>query len=163
MAQEKKIVIGSDGSGLELKEAVKKHLQEEGWEVTDLGTQSADQPKMYYLVAHEVAPRISSGEFRQGVLICGTGMGMNILANKYPNVYAAVCENTFAAKKARAINNANVLTMGGWITAPFVGCEIVDTFLNTEFLEGLEDWRQKNLTKAFATVQEYEQEIHNGK
>jgi len=160
---EKKIVIGSDGSGFELKEAVKKHLTEEGWEVTDLGTQSADQPKMYYLVAHEVAPRISSGEFEKGILICGTGMGMNILANKYPNVYAAVCENTFAAMKARAINNANVLTMGGWITAPFAGCAIVDTFLNTEFLQDLEDWRQKNLIKAFSTVQRYEGEIYGNK
>lgn len=157
---DKKIIIGSDGSGFELKEAVKAHLVELGYEVTDLGTQSADAPKPYFEVAHTVAPKISDGTFERGILICGTGMGMNILANKYPNVYAAVCENTYAAMKCRAINNANVLTMGGWITGSFTGCDIVDTFLNTEFLEGLEDWRQKNLTKAFATLQEYEKEIY---
>lgn len=159
----KKIIIGSDGSGFELKEAVKKHLEEKGYEVTDLGTQSADQPKPYYEVAHAVAPKVSDGTFERGILICGTGMGMNIVANKYPHVYAAVCENTYAAMKARAINNANILTMGGWITGSFVGCDIVDTFLSTDFLENLEDWRQKNLTKAFATVQEYEKEIYGEK
>ena len=157
---DKKIVMGSDGSGFELKEAVKSHLIEEGYEVTDLGTQSADQPRPYFEVAHEVAPLISKGEFERGILLCGTGMGMNIVANKYPHVYAAVCENTYAAMKCRAINNANVLTMGGWITGSFTGCDIADTFLNTEFLENLEEWRQKNLTKAFATVQEYEKEIY---
>ena len=158
---DKRIVIGSDGSGFELKEAVKEHLKEEGFEVTDLGTQSAQEPKPYYEVAHAIAPKISNGEFERGILICGTGMGMSIVANKYPHVYAAVCENTYAAMKSRAINNANVLTMGGWITGSFTGCDIADTFLKTEFLENLEDWRQKNLTKAFATVQEYEQEIYN--
>lgn len=160
MKYNKRIVIGSDGSGFELKEAVKKHLVEEGYEVVDLGTQSADSPIQYYLVVHAIAPKISSGEFQRGILICGTGMGMNIVANKYPHVYAAVCENTYAAMKSRAINNANVLAMGGWITAPFVGCDIADTFLNTDFLENLEDWRQENLTKAFSTVQEYEKEIY---
>ena len=159
MTYDKRIVIGSDGSGFELKEAVKKHLIEEGYEVVDLGTQSADSPIQYYLVVHAIVPKISSGEFQRGILICGTGMGMNIVANKYPHVYAAVCENTYAEMKSRAINNANVLAMGGWITAPFVGCDIADAFLNTDFLENLEEWRKENLTKAFSTVQEYEKEI----
>ena len=154
----KEIVIGSDGSGFALKEAVKKHLIDLGYLVTDLGTQEADKPMMYYLVAHEVALRISKGEFEKGILICGTGMGMSIVENKFPHVYAAVCENTYAAAKARAINNANVLTMGGWITAPEVGCAVTDAFLTTDFLENLEDWRQKNLIKAFSVVQEYEKE-----
>ena len=157
---EKRLVIGSDGSGFELKEAVKKHLVEDGYEVVDLGTQSAQEPRPYFEVAHEIAPKVSSGEFERGILICGTGMGMSIVANKYPRVYAAVCENTYAAMKSRAINNANILTMGGWITGSFTGCDIADTFLNTEFLENLEEWRQKNLVKAFATVQAYEKEIY---
>lgn len=157
---DRRIVIGSDGSGFTLKEAVKKHLEEQGYEVTDLGTQSADHPRMYYEVAHDVAPLISSGNFERGILICGTGMGMSILANKYPHVYAAVCENTYAAMKCRAINNANILTMGGWITAPWVGCDITDAFLHTEFLENLEEWRRKNLVRAFAQIQEYEKDIY---
>ena len=157
---EKRLVIGSDGSGFELKEAVKKHLVENGYEVVDLGTKIAQEPRPYFEVAHEIAPKVSSGEFERGILICGTGMGMSIVANKYPRVYAAVCENTYAAMKSRAINNANILTMGGWITGSFTGCDIADTFLNTEFLENLEEWRQKNLVKAFATVQAYEKEIY---
>lgn len=144
----KKIIIGSDKSGFSLKEAVKAYLLETGYDVTDGGTLSEENGKTYYEVASAVAQRISDGEFEKGILICGTGMGMAIVANKYKGVYAAVCENTFAAEKARAINDANVLTMGGWITGEFVGIEIVKTFLKTEFTQNLEDWRAKNLTKA---------------
>jgi ribose 5-phosphate isomerase B len=144
----KKIIIGSDKSGFSLKEAVKAYLLEAGYDVTDGGTLSEENGKPYYEVASAVAQRISDGEFEKGILICGTGMGMAIVANKYKGVYAAVCENTFAAEKARAINDANVLTMGGWITGEFVGIEIVKTFLKTEFTQNLEDWRAKNLTKA---------------
>ena len=96
----------------------------------------------YYMVAPVVAEKISVKEYERGILICGTGMGMAIVANKYPGVYAAVCENTYAAEKCRAINDANILTMGGWITADFAGCAIVDKFLNTAFTENTEPWRR---------------------
>ncbi len=157
----KKIVIGSDKSGFTLKEAVKAHLIELGYEVEDVGTQDPEQPKGYFLVAPVLAEKISKGEYEKGVLICGTGMGMSIVANKYPGVYAAVCQTVPAVHYARAINNANVLTMGGWVTAPEMGMAMVDEFLATEFLQGLEDWRQKNLVNAFATIQDMEKDIYS--
>ncbi len=156
----KKILIGSDKSGYELKEAVKAHLQEQGYEVEDCGTTDVEEPKGYFIVAPIAAKKVSEGEYEKAILICGTGMGMAVVANKFPGVYAAVCENTYAAEKARAINNANVLTMGGWITGSIVGCEMVDKFLNTEFTQGLEPWRQEFLKGAFATVQEIEKGIY---
>lgn len=157
----KKIVIGSDKSGFNLKEAVKAHLISLGYEVEDVGTQDPEQPKGYFMVAPVLAEKISRGEYEKGVLICGTGMGMSIVANKYPGVYAAMCQTVSAVHYARAINNANVLTMGGWIIAPDAGIAMVNEFLNTEFLQGLEDWRQKNLVNAFATIQELEKDIYN--
>ena len=150
--KEKKIIIASDGSGFGLKEAVKKHLVEKGYEVADVGTQEQDKPMMFDAAADLLAPRISSGEFEMGILVCGTGMGMSIVANKYKGVAAAVCENLYAAEKARAINNANVLTMGGWITAPEIGIAITDTFL-----ENLEDWRAANLRKAQERIAQLEE------
>ncbi len=158
----KKIIIGSDKSGFWLKEAVKAYLSEEGYEVTDGGTLKEEEPKPYFEVAEAIAERISKGEFERGILICGTGMGMAIVANKFKGVYASVCENTFAAEKARAINDANVLTLGGWITAEFTGIEIVKTFLATQFTQNLEEWRAKNLVNARKQVQLLEEKIYKG-
>lgn len=154
----KKVIIGSDKSGFGLKEVLKAHLTEVGYEVVDDGTIDPENAMMYDAVARKVAPRVSSGEFEKGILICGTGMGMSIVANKFKGVSAAVCENTFAAEKARAINDANILTLGGWISAPEVGIAIADTFLNTEFTQNLEDWRAENLKKAKVRVAELENE-----
>ncbi len=155
-----RIIIGSDKSGFALKEAVKFHLAEAGYEVVDGGTLWEEEPKPYYEVADAVAKRVADGEFERAVLICGTGMGMAIVANKYKGVYAAVCENTYAAEKARAINDANVLTMGGWITGEIVGCAMVDTFLGTEFTQNLEEWRANNLKKFRTEVKRLEDEIY---
>ncbi len=156
----KKIIIGSDKSGFPLKEAIKAHLTQLGYEVTDGGTLNEDEPKPYFQVAAAVAKRVSDGEFERAVLICGTGMGVSIVANKHKGVYAAVCENTYAAEKARAINDANILCLGGWLTAEFVGCAMVDTFLNTEFTQNLEEWRAKNLRNARIQVKNIEDEIY---
>lgn len=156
----KQIIIGSDKSGFLLKEAIKTHLKESGYEVVDDGTTNVDEPKPYFEVAQAVAKRVSEGEFEKAILICGTGMGMSIVANKFKGVYAAVCENTYAAEKARAINDANVLTMGGWITGEIVGCAMADTFLNTEFTQNLEEWRANNLRKARIEVKNIENEIY---
>ncbi len=156
----KRIIIGSDKSGFPLKEAIKAHLTELGYEVTDGGTLNEEEPKPYFEVASAVAKRVSDGEYEKAVLICGTGMGVSIVANKYKGVYAAVCENTYAAEKARAINDANILCLGGWLTAEFVGCAMVDTFLSTEFTQNLEEWRAKNLKNAREKVKAIEAEIY---
>ena len=156
-----RVALGSDKSGFLLKEAIKTYLTEQGIEFEDMGTQDLEHGKPYYEAAPVVARAVQSGKFDRGILICGTGMGMAIVANKYPGVYAAVCENTYAAEKCRAINDANILTMGGWITADFAGCAIVDKFLNTAFTENLEPWRQEFLTKAREEVKGIEKGIYH--
>lgn len=155
-----KIIIGSDKSGFELKEAIKAHLTEKGYEVDDCGTTDVDQPKGYFMVAPVLAEKISKGEYEKGILICGTGMGMSIVANKYPGVYAAVCQTAAMAKYCRAINNANVLTMGGWLIGKEAGCAMADIFLTTEFTESVEDWRAVNLKNAFSAIGDIEKELY---
>ncbi len=156
----KKIIIGSDKSGYSLKETVKAHLIEQGYEVTDCGTTDIEKPLPYYETAVALAQKVQSGDFEKGILVCGTGMGMSVVANKFKGVYAAICESTYAAEKSRAINDANVLTMGGWITADIMGCEITDKFLSTEFTQGLEEWRQEFLINARAKIKEIENTIY---
>lgn len=135
-----KIVIGSDKSGFSLKEAVKKHLIDAGHMVEDCGTADLDHVKPFFETAPILAEKMQTGEFDRGVLICGTGAGMAIVANKYQGVYAMPCSDIYDARMCRAINDANVITMGGWKIAPEVGCEMVDVFLATEFTQGLEPW-----------------------
>lgn len=106
-----KISIGTDPYGVELKDVLKTPLLAAGHPGVDLGG-SSDQPQPYYAVAHARATQVAQGEFERGILICGTGMGMAIMANKPPGVYAGVCEEPSTAVKARSINNANVLTLG---------------------------------------------------
>ena len=126
---EMKVVIGSDKSGFTLKEAVKAHLTEKGFEVEDCGTQDLDHVKPFFVTAAALAPKIQNGEFEKGILVCGTGAGMAIVANKYKGVYAMPCTDIYDARMCRAINDANVMTMGGWKLAPEVGCEMADVFL----------------------------------
>jgi ribose 5-phosphate isomerase B len=133
-----KIGLGADPFGVELKEQIKHHLEERGFTCVDLGG-SAEEGRSYYEVADDLGSRVTRGELDRGVLICGTGMGMAIIANKHPGVYAAVCEDPTAAARARSINNANVVTLGGMITAAWRGREIVDTFLETEFKSGWDE------------------------
>ena len=155
-----KVIIGSDKSGFSLKEAIKAHLIEQGHEVTDGGTLDLDNVKPYFVTAAAVAPRVAGGEFGKGILICGTGAGMAIVANKYKGVYAMPCGDTYDARMCRAINDANIMTMGGWKLAPEVAIEMTDIFLSTDFTQGLEPWRQDFLKGAKVTVAELEKEIY---
>jgi ribose 5-phosphate isomerase B len=143
-----KIAIGADKLGYELKESVKSHLQKLGIEVEDYGVDSVEGEEPYYQIASAVAKKVGSGEFTRAILVCGTGMGMAIIANKHPGVYAAVCENPFAAEKSRSINDSNVLTLGGMITKPEAANDIVDVWLETKFTSGWEppivDWLQNS-------------------
>lgn len=150
------IAITSDLSGFPLKEAVVKHLQERGdIEVIDFGIDSPDAPKPYFEQAPKVAEAIQAGKADKGILICGTAQGMAIVANKYKGVYAVVADGIFAGERGKIINNANVITMGGWITAPFLGTQIVDAWLGVEFTEKME-FKKEFLTKAFKGVQAIE-------
>jgi ribose 5-phosphate isomerase B len=154
----KKIVIGSDKSGFVLKEAVKEHLVQQGFTVDDVGMQSLEDFQPYFMVAPKVARKIQSGEYEKGILFCGTGMGMSIIANKHKGVYAAVVEGSYSAKMCSVINQANVLTMGGWILAPQQAVDMVDRWLNTGFAEGFPEDRRNFLGNAFAEVQKLERE-----
>lgn len=156
-----KIAIGSDKSGFSLKEVIKQYLIESDTKFDDLGTLSIDSPKPFFEVASKVAPLVGNKTYDKAILICGTGMGMSVVSNKHKGVYAAAVESVYSAKMARAINNANVLCMGGWIIGAEMGLDMAKAFLTTEFLQGLEDWRQAFLTNAEKKVLEIEENIYD--
>lgn len=156
------ILIGSDKSGFGLKEAIKAYLVEQGYPVEDCGTQSLEQGMPYYQVAPLAAKRVQAGEYEQAILICGTGAGMAVVANKFRGITAVPCESVYAAEKCRAINNANIMTLGGWIVAPELGIAMAERFLNTAFTEHLEEWRKEFLRGAAQEVAAIEAEIYGG-
>ena len=126
------IAIGSDHGGVELKEKVIKHLQARGIECEDTGcysTESCDYP----VYAKKVAHAILDGECEKGILICGTGIGISITANKFKGIRAALCTDCFTAEATRLHNDANILAMGGRVVGPGLALKIVDTFLDTPF------------------------------
>jgi len=127
-----KILMASDHAGFELKELLAERARESGHEVVDLGPPTED-PVDYPDFAHDLARRISAGEAESGVLICGTGIGMAIAANRHPGVRAALCHDAFTAELARRHNNANVLCMGGRTTGSGVAIQMLDIFLATPF------------------------------
>lgn len=154
-----KIAIASDLSGFPLKQEIVKYLREKGgFEIVDFGIDSADAPKPYFEMAPKVAVAIQKGEAERGILICGTGQGMAIVANKHKGVYACVVDDVFSGERAKIVNNANVITMGGWITAPFLGCQIVEAWLSMAFTQKMEA-KKDFLTNAFNQVQKHEQEV----
>ncbi len=129
------IALGADHAGFEYKEQIKELLVSLGYEFIDFGThttESVDYPDY----AHKVASGVSSGKFETGILVCGTGIGMSITANKHEGVRAAVVESVDAAKYTRLHNNANVLCIGSRITPWERAIEIIKTFLTTEFEGG---------------------------
>ena len=126
------IAIGSDHGGFELKQAIMAHLDKRGLEYKDFGTYdkaSCDYPEYGKAVAHAVA----SGEYERGIIICGTGIGISISANKVPGIRAALCTDCFMAEATRLHNDANILALGGRVVGEGLALKIVDTFLDTPF------------------------------
>ena len=141
-----KIAVGSDHGGVELKEEIKKYLAQEGYEVKDFGTnsnESCDYPDYAIPVAEAVVEK----EFDFGILVCGTGIGIGIAANKIPGVRAALCSDTFSAHATREHNDANILTIGQRIVGPGLALDIVKTFLNTKFEGGRHQNRINKITE----------------
>lgn len=135
------IAIGSDHGGFALKEAVIKHLQERGIEYRDFGCydeKSVDYPKY----ARAVAECVAAGEAEKGIVICTTGIGVSIVANKVHGIRCALCSEITTARLTREHNDANVLAMGGGMIGPKIADEIVDVFLDTPF-SGLEKHRRR--------------------
>lgn len=133
--QRMKVAIGSDHGGFELKENIKEFLQGEGIEYTDFGAFDLS-PVDYPDFAEKVASAVASGEYDRGILCCGTGIGISIVANKVPGIRAALCGDCFSAKMSRQHNDANILCMGGRVVGRGLGLEIVKTWLKTEFEGG---------------------------
>ena len=128
------IAIGSDHGGFDLKEVVIAHLKEQGIECKDLGCydkSSCDYP----IYGRAVAEAVAAGECEKGIVICTTGIGISITANKIKGVRCALCADTLTAQMTRLHNDANVLAMGGGIVGPNLAVSIVDTFLKTAFSE----------------------------
>ncbi|MBS0618905.1 MAG: ribose 5-phosphate isomerase B [Spirochaetes bacterium] len=128
-----KIAIASDHGGFALKESLKKHFGASVF--TDFGTQSLDSVD-YPDFAREVATRVASGTFARGILICGTGIGISIAANKIKGIRAALCHDVFTAEMARKHNDANILALGGRVLDEKTAIEITDVFLHTDFEGG---------------------------
>jgi ribose 5-phosphate isomerase B len=128
----KAIAVGSDDAGFHLKEAVKKYLEAEGHAVTDYGCDSSD-PVDYPDVALLVAEAVARGDHDRAILVCGTGIGMAIAANKVPGVYAGVAHDAYSAAKARTSNNTQVLALGARVVAPELATTLVGIWLRSEF------------------------------
>ena len=128
------IALGCDHGGYELMQAVKAHLDKRGESYQDYGcfsTESTDYP----IYARAVARAVLEGKCEKGILICGTGIGISITANRIPGIRAALCSDCFSAEATRLHNDANILAMGGRVVGPGLALKIVDTFLDTPFSE----------------------------
>ncbi|EGK10742.1 ribose 5-phosphate isomerase B [Desmospora sp. 8437] len=130
-----RIVIGSDHGGLNLKETVKQVVSELGMEITDVGCDCPDSVD-YPDYALPVAEKVAQGEFDRGILICGTGIGMSIAANKVKGIRCAVVSDEYSARMSREHNNANILALGERVVGPGLAEDIVRTWLTTEFAGG---------------------------
>lgn len=129
------IAIGSDHGGFELKKEIMAHLDARGLEYKDFGTYSAASCD-YPVYGKAVAKAVASGECERGIIICGTGIGISIAANKVHGIRAALCGDCFSAEAARQHNDANVLALGARVVGPGLALKIVDTFLDTPFSNG---------------------------
>lgn len=129
------IAIASDHAGFELKEKLKKHLEEKGFEYKDFGTYSTESCD-YPVFAKKACNAVISGECEKAILVCGTGIGVSMAANKIKGIRAAVCSDTYSAKYTRLHNNANTLCMGARVIGDGLAAEITDIFLATPFEGG---------------------------
>ena len=130
-----KLAIGCDHGGIELKLEIVKHLEERGIEVVDFGIKEYKSVN-YPEIALPLAKAVAAGECDRGILVCGTGIGMSIAANKVKGIRAAVCSDHFSAKFTRLHNDANILCLGGRVIGPGVANEMVDLFIDTEYEGG---------------------------
>ena len=133
----KDIVIGCDDAAVELKNICISYMQNVGINVEDMGVFGPEDDTLYPLVAEKVCRRIiDSGYTKEGVLICGTGIGMSMTANKFPGIFAAVCHDNFSAERARLSNDSNVLCFGARVIGPELAKKILGEWLNTSYVKG---------------------------
>lgn len=130
------IALSCDHGGFDLKEAIRAHLEEKGVAYKDFGTYKADEARDYPYASVYACNAVNAGECDLAVLICGTGIGVSMAANKIKGIRAACCSDYFSAKYTRLHNDANALCLGGRVVGPGLACELVDVFLTTEFEGG---------------------------
>jgi ribose 5-phosphate isomerase B len=135
-----RVLFASDHAGFELKRLLVEFVRERGVDAVDLGPASSEAVD-YPAFAHDLARRIAAGEAARGVLVCATGIGMAMVANRHRGVRAALCHDAFTAEMARRHNDANVLCLGGRTTGPGVAIQILDLFLSTPFDGGRHERR----------------------
>jgi ribose 5-phosphate isomerase B len=135
MTEKTKVVLGADHLGLELKNTLRDHLKAQGYDVVDMGVDTVD-PMDYPDIALAVAERVAAGDFDRGVLVCGTGAGVAVTANKVPGVIAVQVSDPYVAERARASNNAQIITLGALTTGPATAKKLVDIFMAAEFQGG---------------------------
>ena len=128
----KRIILGADHGGYELKNLIKAHLEKNGFDVLDIGTDSNESCD-YPIFASRLCTKIQNGEADLGILVCGTGIGMSMAANKHKGIRAACCSDTFSARLTRLHNNANVLCLGARVLGAGLALDLVDNFVNAEF------------------------------
>ncbi|MBQ9552165.1 MAG: ribose 5-phosphate isomerase B [Clostridia bacterium] len=145
------IALGADHGGYELKESIKKHLDEKGIEYYDFGTLTGEAID-YPVIAEKVANAVAAGEYEKAILCCGTGIGISMAANKVKGIRCACCSDYFSAYYTRLHNDANILAMGGRVVGAGLACMLVDVFLETEF-EGGRHQRRIDLIKAIEDKQ----------
>lgn len=132
----KTIAIGADDAAYAFRDAIVSYLAEQGVTVADYSSDKHQDADYYPDVAHQVAMAVKQGEHDRAILICGTGIGMSIVANKVPGVRAAQCHDTFSAERARKSNNAQVITLGARVIGPELGKKIVQAWLDSEYEGG---------------------------
>lgn len=139
-----KVIVGSDHGGFNLKNTIVSELKEKGVDVTDFGPESADSVD-YPDFAKPLAEKVAAGEFDKGILICGTGIGMSISANKVKGIRCALVHDTFSARATREHNDSNILAMGERVIGKGLASDIVDIWLNTEFEGGRHEKRVRKI------------------
>ena len=147
----KKIALASDHGGFDLKESVIAHLLNTGWEVDDLGPHSGDSVD-YPDYGIKLAEAVAEKRVQRGIVICGTGIGMSIVVNRYPGIRGTLCSDLFTAKLCREHNDSNILIMGGRVIGKGLAAEIVNIWLNTPFEGGRHQRRLDKINQIDASL-----------
>jgi ribose 5-phosphate isomerase B len=153
-----KIIIGSTRAGLTLKKELIAYLESKNFQVDDVGMKEGGEFVPYHKAAAAVARGVSEKQYEKGVIICGTGAGSVITAAKFKGVYPVHVVNAFTAQQAKAVNNCNVIVFGEWLTPPKHAFQLVDTWLETEFTDGVDDDWKIFLTNCVEEIGELENE-----
>lgn len=151
------IILAAEESALHLKDQLVLFMQKKGYDFTDVTKQTSMD---YIQAGSAVGKAISEGTFTFGIVLCGSGMGVNLVANRYPRVYCGLCESLHTAKMARTITNCNVLAMGANIVAYDLACRMTEAFVETSFTEGFDDSTAQELKQYFSQMSTVDTQTH---